>query len=161
MIDLNDIYARLGRMFVEMQPTFHFGDNAIIHGTLADLPEPDVIASTFTDGDYFALINIEAVIPHPAGNKELVDPEYGVYITLCRKGKGNIDVTRIRNDMVNVLCDAWSNFWTTQQGYRQEIRNIQLAVHELEEKRNIIAIQLTGVIQHITQWSQRRSRLDG
>ena len=160
MIDLTAIYDLIAQVFHHTQEDFSWGDNAIIHGSVADLPAPDVLSGTFVDGDYFALIDIHDVIPESAGNSSLREVNYEYSIILMRKGKGNIDLTKIRNDMVNKFADGWHKFFAQLSQHREEITNIALAVPELEKDLPLIAVRFDGVITAITQTSIRRGSIN-
>jgi len=155
MIDLTAIYDLIAQVFHYTQEDFGWGDNAIIHGSVADLPAPDELSGTFVDGDYFALVDIHDVDFEEAGNKSLTKPSYEYTIILMRKGKGNIDITKTRSDMIDKFISGWFIFFAQTTRYQQTIRG-QLAVTELEKDLPLIAVRFDGVITVITQTSIKR-----
>lgn len=155
MIDIPTIYDLIAQIFHYTQEDFSWGDNAIIHGSVENLPAPDILSATFIDGDYFALIDIHDIDFEDAGNRSLVMPGYEYTIILMRKGKGNIDVTKIRSDMVDKFVQGWLDFFSKTTRYRQSIR-ASLTVTDLEKDLPLIAVRFDGVITVITQSAIKR-----
>jgi hypothetical protein len=149
MIDLTKIYDLMVQAFHKTQDYFKWGDNAIIQGELGNLPAPDEISSKFQDGDYFAIVSLVTVQPdEETGNISLVKPGYKYSIALCHKGKVG-DITKLRNDMINMFADGWYSFWSGRR-YRLQIENILLSVPDIERDLDIVAVQFIGTISHIT-----------
>jgi len=149
MIDLEKIYSLIAQAFHKTQDYFKWGDNAIVQGALEDLPAPKVVSKQFSTGDYFAVVSLGPIRPERAGNQELFQPHYTYLITLCHKGKSG-DITKIRNDMINKFAEGWYTFWQAVPGYIEDTENIEQAVTELESNLDLIAVQFSGTISHIT-----------
>ena len=155
MIDSLAIYDLIAQVFHYTQEDFHWGDNAIIHGSIENLPTPEKLSAVFEDGDYFALIDIHDEDFAESGNTSLTKPSYEYTIILMRKGKGNIDITKTRCDMNDKFINGWFDFFAKTTRYGQTIRG-QLAVTELEKDLPLIAVRFDGVITVITQTSIKR-----
>ncbi|HEC88460.1 MAG TPA: hypothetical protein ENI52_03995 [Thermoplasmata archaeon] len=148
MINIAEIYDLISRAFHKSDNFFHWGDNAIIQGSLANLPAPDDISKRFRDDEYFAIVNVESIQPENAGNDELLRINYNYLITLCHKGKTG-DLTKLRNDMVNKFYRGWCRFWKETYGYIENTEDISLSIPELEMNIDIIAVQFNGTITEI------------
>jgi hypothetical protein len=155
MIDLEKIYDLITRAFQESQETFHWGDNAIIRGSLETLPKPERL-DEFGDGDYFALVDINTIVPERAGNIELIAPVYHYAIILCRKGRVD-DITRQRQQILNRFMEGWHNFWMKRPNWTEDTFNIYPQINELESIAEILACQIVGTISQITR---KGGRLD-
>lgn len=155
MIDLGKVYDLITQAFSESQSVFHWGDNAIIRGSLETLPKPERL-DEFSAGDYFALVDIDSIVPEVTGNVELSAPVYHYSITLCRKGRVD-DITKTRNDMVNEFMRGWADFWLQRPDWDDEVINIVPALVELESQVDVIAVQFVGTVSQITS---RGGRLD-
>lgn len=155
MIDLEKIYDLISQAFHGSQDTFHWGDNAIIRGSLETLPKPERL-DEFSDGDYFALVDINLVTPERAGNIELVAPNYHYAIILCRKGREG-DITGLRSKIINKFMEGWDNFWLKNPRFTEDIPNIYPQITELESSLNVLACQIVGTISQITS---KGGRLD-
>jgi len=153
MIELQKVYDLIGQAFHYSHDTFHWGNNAIIQGSLKNIPASNTI-DQFNDGDYFACVDVSTVIPNEAGHPGLVSPDYAYEITLCHKGKIG-DITKLRNDMIDKFAEGWWTFWQSQGNWQETVPQIFTHVDELEESVDIIAVQFVGTISHITQRGRR------
>jgi hypothetical protein len=148
MIDLAKVYDLITQAFHMSDNEFHWGDNAVIQGSLENLPAPSKIAE-FNDGDYFALVDASTVTPEKIGNSALFNAHYHYSMYLCHKGKvGNI--TKLRTDIANKFSEGWFTFWQEQGNWKEDNDNIFLKVDELESEFDIIAVQFVGTISQIT-----------
>lgn len=149
MIDLAKVYDLITQAFHESDSEFEWGKNAVIQGTLENLPAPDKIKD-FADGDYFALVDASTITPEKVGNSALFKPHYHYSIYLCHKGKVG-DITKLRNDMVNKFSEGWFTFWRRQGNWKEDTDEIYTKVDEIESEFNIIAVQFVGTISQITK----------
>ena len=155
MIDLEKIYGLISQAFQQSQAVFHWGDHAVIRGSLETLPKPERL-NEFEDGDYFALVDINTIVPERSGHIELIEPVYHYAIILCRKGRVD-DITALRSEMVNKFAEGWHTFWMKNAQWTEDIVNIYPQVTELESNIDIIACQFVGTISQI---SEKGGRLD-
>ena len=157
MIDLAKVYDLITQAFHTSNDFFHWGDNAVIQGSLEHLPAPSKIAE-FNDGDYFALVDASTVTPEKAGNSALFNAHYYYSIVLCHVGKVG-DITQLRTDIANKFGEGWFTFWQEQGNWKEDNDNIFLKVDEIESEFDIIAVSFVGTISHIT--TKGRQRLHG
>lgn len=155
MIDLEEIYSLISQAFHESYETFHWGDNALIKGSLETLPRPERF-DDFSDGDYFALISVDTIVPERAGNYELSVPSYHYSLVLCRRGRVD-DITALRNLIVNKFAEGWYRFWMKNPQWTEDLINIYPQVTELESNLDVIACQFVGTVSQITD---KGGRLD-
>jgi len=153
MIDLAKVYDLITQAFHTTNDFFHWGDNAIIQGSLENLPAPNKIAG-FGDGDYFALVDYSTITPEKTGNATLFNVYYHYSICLCHVGKVG-DITKIREDMINKFSEGWFTFWQEQGNWKEDNEQIFTKVDEIESEFSILAVQFVGTISQITTRGRR------
>ena len=148
MIDLSKVYDLITQAFHMSDDEFHWGKNAVIQGSLENLPAPDKIKG-FSDGDYFALVDASTITPVKIGSGVLFQPHYHYSVILCHVGKVG-DITKLREDMVNKFSEGWYTFWNSQGNWKEDTDSIFTKVDEIESEFGIIAVQFVGTISQIT-----------
>lgn len=150
MINLTEVYDLISQAFHETQDYFKWGDNAVIQGSLKNLPSIKDKVKSFSVGDYFALIDVSSITPEDAGSGGLFQPHYSYSVILCHVGKVG-DITKLRNDMVNKFAEGWYKFWSNQYPYKENTDNIFDKVDEIEADFDLLCCQFDGTISHITR----------
>ena len=149
MIDREKIFNLITQAFHKSDQYFHWGDNAIVQGSLQDLPAPKAVVDNFDDGDYFAIVQVDDANPGDVGQHDLVDPNFNYDIQLYCKGKQG-DITKIRNDLVKHFSAGWYNFWSQVPRYILKNQNVSYSISEVESELDVLGVRFTGTISIIT-----------
>jgi hypothetical protein len=148
MINLQAVFDMIASAFHETDDYFHWGDNAIIQGSLENLPSPDVIKS-LGENEYFALIDVGSIVPEEIDSPGLFKPNYHYSLVLCHQGKVG-DVTKIRNDMMSKFLNGWYDYWNGWDQWDCFVDNVIPRLPEIEATYDCLAIQITGTLSEIT-----------
>jgi hypothetical protein len=147
MINLKEIYDLLSESFSMSDEVFHWGDNAIVQGSLENLPMPEFFQQ-ISDGSYYALFDILNVNPK-VEIEGLYNSAYHFSIILCRKGKGT-DITKLRSDMTAGFLNGFAQFMDGQE-VLYTVDNVFPRVNEIESAYNSIAVQIVGTISRLEE----------
>lgn len=148
MINLQEVYDMITSAFHETDDEFHWGDNAIIQGSIENYPQPDDI-KCLSDAAYFALVDIESITPEEMDSPGLHKPNYHYSIILCHKAKTG-DLTQIRNDIMTKFTAGWHKYWKGMGQWNCFVENIFPRQNDIETAYDCIAVQITGTISNIT-----------